>query len=219
MARRSYSKQQVADRREAILDAAMTVFEDGGIDAVSFRKVAAVLGCSYSAPYRYFASKEELLTALRARAYRWIEEAMREAIAPLSRPLDKLNALADAYIRAGLERPTRYALMFFELQGSDLGQRSLELAVAKRDALGICTEVVTEANAVGELPLATDPLTASHLFWAGAHGLVSLQVSGQFVMGRSIDTLVPTMIRTLMAGLAQPVAEVEAPTTQPDRAG
>jgi len=204
MARQNYSEEQIASKREEILDAAMQLFESHGIEAVSFRKVAGVIGCSYSAPYRYFSSKEELLTALRARAYRWIERAMLDAIAPFDDPLDQLNALADAYIRAGLERPTRYALMFFELQGSDLGQRLLELAAAKRDSLGVCTRVVTAAHASGALQLSTDPLTASHLFWAGAHGLVSLQVAGQFVMGRTIDVLVPTMISTLMAGLQHP---------------
>ncbi len=211
MARQTFSADQVESRREQILDAAMQLFEDGGLASVSFRKVSSILGCSYSAPYRYFASKEELVTALRARAYRWIERAMLEAIAPHDDPLAQLNALADAYIRAGLERPTRYALMFFELQSSDLGQRSIELAAAKRDSLGVCTRVVTAAHASGALRLSTDPLTASHLFWAGAHGLVSLQVAGQFVMGRTIDTLVPTMISTLMAGLQHP--ELAATTT------
>ncbi|TJY64792.1 TetR/AcrR family transcriptional regulator [Sinimarinibacterium sp. CAU 1509] len=211
MARQTFSAEQVESKREQILDAAMQLFEDSGLSAVSFRKISSLLGCSYSAPYRYFSSKEELVTALRARAYRWIEQAMLEAIAPYTEPLTQLNVLADAYIRAGLERPNRYALMFFELEGSDLGQRSLELAAAKRDSLGVCTKVVTAAHNSGALQLTTDPLTASHLFWAGAHGLVSLQVAGQFVMGRTIDALVPTMIATLMAGLQHPQLSADSP--------
>lgn len=46
-----------------------------------------------------------------------------------------------------------------------------------------------------------DPLTAARLFWAGAHGLVSLEVAGQFVMGRPIKILVPVLIETLHTGM------------------
>lgn len=193
--------KQIASRREQILDAAMTLFDDGGIDAVSFRQVAAALGCSYSAPYRYFSSKDELLTALRARAFRWIEQVMLDATSTQRSARDQLTALAQAFIRAALAHPNRYALMFFELPNTDLAQRSLELITAKRDSLDVCTRVVQDGIARGELALNVDPLTASHVFWAGAHGLVSLEIAGQLVMGRQIDALIPTMIGTLMQGL------------------
>lgn len=196
---------EIEARRRQILDAAMDQFESGGLEAVSFRQIAASLGCSYSTPYRYFDSKEALLTALRARAFRWMEEAMEQAIAAKSGARDRLAALAEAFIQAALAHPARYALMFFELPNTDLAQRSLELIKAKREALDVCTRIVSEGQAKGELNLRVDPLTASHLFWAGAHGLVSLEVAGQFVMGRDVDTLIPSMITTLMQGLeAQP---------------
>ena len=81
MARPKLSEDARALKREDILDAAMTVFEQqGGIEALSFRKLAVEMGLSYSAPYRYFANKAELVDALRARAFRWIEKAMIQEI-------------------------------------------------------------------------------------------------------------------------------------------
>ncbi|ULQ46418.1 TetR/AcrR family transcriptional regulator [Flagellatimonas centrodinii] len=209
MARQSFSERQVEQRRSEILEAAMSLFETGGLEAVSFRKIAAALGCSYSAPYRYFPSKDALLTAMRAQAFRWIERTMLDAIGADGSPRQRLRTLAEVFIRAGIERPQRYALMFFRLPEPEGGPRSLELAVAKRDALDVCTRTVAAAQRAGELRLAMDPLTASHLFWAGAHGLVSLQVAGQFVMGRDVDTLVPQMVRTLMQGLEAPLTDAE----------
>ncbi|PPE73903.1 hypothetical protein C3942_10915 [Solimonas fluminis] len=204
MARQSFSEHEVEQRRAGILEAAMTLFESGGLEAVSFRKVAAVLGCSYAAPYRYFPGKDALLVAMRAQAFRWMEREMLAAIRPQDPPRQRLRSLAEAFIRAGVGRPQRYALMFFGLTEGAGGPRSLELAAAKRDALDVCTRTVEAAQAAGELKLAVDPLTASHLFWAGAHGLVSLEVAGQLVMGRSLDELVPPMVRTLMQGLEDP---------------
>ena len=211
------TEAQVQARREQILDATMAVFEADGLEAVSFRRVAAHLGCSYSAPYRYFASKDELLTALRARAFRWMEQAMLEALAGVTGFRARLAVLSRAFIDAALSHPQRYALMFFELPDSDLAQRSLELVAAKRDSLDVCTQVIAEGEAAGEVVLDCDPLTASHLLWAGAHGIVSLQIAGQFVMGRSAEALVPTMIQALMRGIerdadseARPEREVGA---------
>lgn len=212
MARRAYSKEQRAAKRQDVLDAAMHVFETGGgLEAVSFRSVAKHLGCSYSAPYRYFSGKEELIVALRARAYRWMEAALREAIHPEDAAPAQLTAVAHAYIRAGLARPALYALMYFELEGSDLGERSVELKAAKRDALGVCADVIAAGQARGELPDQTDALTAAHVFWIGAHGLVSLQVGGQLVMGRTLQQLTPILIRWLAAGLEQSGRNDDAP--------
>lgn len=189
-------------KRDEILDAAMAVFENaGGLEALSFRKLAAELSLSYSAPYRYFANKEELVNALRARAYRWIEREMLDSIQGITHPERQLETLARAYVRAGLERPDRYALMFFKVSDPKTHLTSLELKSAKRDALYACVNVVETGQASGDFPKTMDALTAAHLFWATAHGLVSLQVAGQFQMGRRVDELVPILIRTLRTGM------------------
>lgn len=202
MARKRQSPDERSRKREEILDGAMAVFEKhGGLAALSLRRLATEMSLSYSAPYRYFASKEELVTALRARAYRWIEGVMLEAIDGLPQPDRQLEALAAAYIRNGVERPHRYALMFFNLDDGGIARRSIEFRAAKHDALDVCTRVITAGQADGSLPAQIDPLTASHLFWIGAHGLVSLQVAGQFEMGRSFDALVPVLIQTLRTGM------------------
>ena len=201
MARKPQSDDARAKKRDAILEAAMTVFEAGGLDALSFRRLATEMDLSYSAPYRYFANKDELVNALRARSFRWIERAMLDAITGIDDPEVALEALAGAYIASGIGRPDRYALMFFRLDDTEIARRSLELKAARRDALDVCTRTIAAAQARGLLPDHIDPLTAAHLFWIGAHGLVSLQVAGQFVVGRDIALLVPTLIRSLRAGL------------------
>lgn len=201
MARKPQSDDARAAKRDTILEAAMAVFEQAGLDGLSFRRLAAEMDLSYSAPYRYFADKDELVNALRARAFRWIGDAMETAIAGIDDPARRLEALAAAYIRSGIERPDRYALMFFKLDDTEAARRSLELKTARRDALDVCTRAIAAAQAAGRVSDRVDPLTAAHLFWIGAHGLVSLQVAGQFVVGREASALIPTLIRSLSAGL------------------
>ncbi|TAM10622.1 MAG: TetR/AcrR family transcriptional regulator [Nevskiaceae bacterium] len=220
MPRKRFPEDVRARKRGEILDGAMAVFErDGGLKGLSFRKLAAEMQLSYSAPYRYFADKNELVNALRARAYRWIEREMLDAIDGVAAPEKRLELLAAAYIRSGMRRPQRYALMFFNLNDADVARRSLELKAAKRDALDVCTRTIAAGQASGDLPQTMDPLTAAHLFWIGAHGLVSLQVAGQFVMGRSIEILVPALIGTLRVGMEHykaPQAQNETQEENPD---
>ncbi|SEQ49486.1 transcriptional regulator, TetR family [Solimonas aquatica] len=225
MARKKFPDEVRARKRDDILDVAMSVFEADGLEALSFRRLADGMDLSHSAPYRYFASKEELVNALRARAYRWIEREMLDAIDGISGPEQQLEAVAAAYIRSGLERPHRYALMFFNLNDVDTLRDFPELAAAKRDALDVCTRVIAAGQQSGDFPRTLDPLTVAHLFWIGAHGVVSLQVAGQFVMGRTVQQLVPTLIHTLRMGMehfkqtARPKARAKAAGAKEKRRG
>lgn len=71
MPRTACSDEEVATRRNAILDAAMELHDEGGVPALSFRNIAARLGFSYATPFRYFANKDAPLTALRAPSAGW----------------------------------------------------------------------------------------------------------------------------------------------------
>src|SRR5437764_4681187 len=50
-----------AARRRRVLDAALRLAGEGGLDAVQMRDVAAAAGVALGTVYRYFSSKERLL--------------------------------------------------------------------------------------------------------------------------------------------------------------
>ena len=54
---------------EAVVDAAVSLADDAGLDAVSVRRVAARLGVTPMALYRYIESKDDLLDAMADRLY------------------------------------------------------------------------------------------------------------------------------------------------------
>lgn len=170
---------------------------------MSFRAIAAGAGCSHTKPYSYFESKADIIDALRIRAYEWLVGVLTTAAAAHGRPIDALHALAEAYIRAGLERPRLYELLYTN-QG-DLDEDAPALLDAKVAALDVCRNTLAAAADAGEVKLATDPLTAAHAFWASAHGLVQLQHGGFLVVDRSVDDLAPVVVSALMNGLTTEV--------------
>jgi len=76
------SDSATPDRRRGILDAALGVIADGGVDAVTHRRVAAAAGVPLGSTTYYFASRDELLReAFRhyaASVFVWIAELEAE---------------------------------------------------------------------------------------------------------------------------------------------
>ncbi|GAB1691711.1 TetR/AcrR family transcriptional regulator [Krasilnikovia sp. M28-CT-15] len=79
---------------------------------LSLRAVARDLGMASSAVYRYFASRDELLTALIIDAYDAVGEAAEQAGAAAGPPLDRLLAVASAIRDWALAQPHRWALIY-----------------------------------------------------------------------------------------------------------
>lgn len=199
MARPALSGEQLAATRAQLLDAAQELFEEGGLDAMSFRAIAQRAGCSHTKPYSYFDDKSDLVDHLRIRAYRWLEELLEEAASLAADPLDALDRLASAYVDAGLARPRMYELLYTSDGSSP--ETSPELLAAKLDSIGVCERVIREIDESGLATFTADPTTSAHVFWAAAHGLVSLHHGGFLVVGRRLDQLMPTLFAGVTTGL------------------
>ncbi|WP_430780403.1 TetR/AcrR family transcriptional regulator [Actinoplanes sp. G11-F43] len=79
---------------------------------LSLRAVARDLGMASSAVYRYFASRDELLTALIVDAYNTVGEAAEQAAAQQATPLGKWLAAAHAARDWALANPHEWALIY-----------------------------------------------------------------------------------------------------------
>lgn len=199
MPRPTLSDQAVLATREAMLDAAQALYEEGGLDAMSFRAIAGRVGCSHTKPYSYFSDKADLVDHLRLRAYVWLRDAIAVAASIEADPIDALYAVARAYVDAGVGRPRMYELLY-SADGS-MSEDDPALLSAKADALGVCERLLTVIDESGAATLATDPATGAHLLWVAAHGLVSLDHGGFLVMGRSLDQLMPVLFAGVTTGL------------------
>jgi AcrR family transcriptional regulator len=156
------------DLREACVRAAMELLEERGETALSLRAVARRAGVSPAAPYRHYADREALVSAVAAVGYR--ELAARLAAAhPSPSTLEQLASVATAYVQFALERPALFRIMFGEPCDRDNEER-----VAATAAVSLYVRAIVERS----FPQADADALATAV-WALVHGLAFLHLDGK----------------------------------------
>ncbi|WP_066945385.1 TetR/AcrR family transcriptional regulator [Microtetraspora fusca] len=176
-----------------------------GAAGLSLRAVAREMGMVSSAIYRYFPSRDDLLTALIIDGYNALGEAVENAEAACAREdlTGRWLAVCRAVREWGLAHPHEYALLY----GSPVpGYRAPEdtIAPAARDIL-VFGKIIADAIATGRLnppailpeppeiispdaeavrgliPGASDDvITRSVAAWTNLYGMVNFELFGQF---------------------------------------
>jgi AcrR family transcriptional regulator len=207
-----------AQVRREIKEAALDQLAQAGPAGVSISAIGKKLGVSGPALYRYFASRDALLTELVIDAYRDLAEALR-AVAGQDQgqdPRARFEAVARAYRSWAVAEPHRYRLLFGPpLPGYDAhAQRLVDAAKeAMNLLLGVLHDVADGTAAPPPQPLASqltawaqphvpgiDPATALRavLVWSRLHGIVSLEIAGNFAsMGIDPGQLFETELAAL----------------------
>lgn len=160
--------ESAAATRRALLDDAAELLDSGGPAAVTLREVGARAGVSRGAPYRHFADKESLLTAVAAESWQRIGDHMH-ALLTDSRlsPADTLRAALKHIIAVSRRQPHLYQLMFSAPAGDP--------TAVVRAAQSMCDEfLVIVAAVVGE----EDAQRCSAILLTGVHGAAGLEASG-----------------------------------------
>jgi AcrR family transcriptional regulator len=156
------------DLRAACVRAALELLEEGGTAGLSLRAVARRAGVTASAPYRHYADRDALLSAVAAVGYRELAEFLAAAHPAPSTP-DDLAAVAVAYVQFALRRPALFRMMFGEPCDRDSAER-----VA-------ATEVISAyvASIVRQAFPGADPDALATAAWALVHGLAFLHLDGK----------------------------------------
>ena len=193
------------DLRDALVQAALREVERGGPEAISLKALAKQLGVSQPAPYRHFADREALLTAVTAEAFRQFSAMLRESIGKPSKS-SKLSRLAQATLDFGLRRNGIYRLMFASrtMAGAPKGS---ELHQAAMETFGLVLEAL-EAPAVG---LLRERFALQ--IWAALHGVVMLAEQGLLtgqVAHITREELVEDMVAQTRMALSVAIKAAEA---------
>jgi AcrR family transcriptional regulator len=191
---RALTKDDRADFRERLCDAAAHLFSTRGPQGFTLRELAAELGVSPMTPYRYFKDKDAILAAVRARAFNKFSRTLEAAFSGPGDAPARASAAGEAYIRFALEDPTSYKLMF------DLSQNDAdfpELAEAAQRARLSLTRHIHPLVAAGILE--GDPVLIGHIFWAMLHGAVMLRLAGK--LDCDFTAMVGEAFRALVSGL------------------
>lgn len=199
MPKPSQSEEQKDLTRRRILEAARTLFDGAGIEAVSMRSLGARVGLSAAALYAYFPNKNDLLRAL------WWDtlDELQARLAELSNkepdPIEAIRAIASAYVEFALENPARFRVVFKADQGT-LANELKNVGIV-HDAYRLFRERVAEAIQQDRFRL-SDPDLCAQALWAGAHGTIDLINSSASFPFVSPSLLAKTTLDALLAGLS-----------------
>jgi AcrR family transcriptional regulator len=169
-ARKALNAYHHGDLRDALVQAALHEVELGGPEAISISALAKILGVSQPAPYKHFADRETLLTAVTAEAFRQFSAMMRTAIEKPSKQ-SKLSRFAQLTLDFGLRRNGIYRLMFAS-RTMACAPKGSELHSAAMETFELLVEAL-EVPAVGLLRE-----RSALKVWASLHGVVMLAEQG-----------------------------------------
>jgi AcrR family transcriptional regulator len=162
-----------------IKDEARRELAQVGANGLSLRAVARELGMVSSALYRYFPSRDHLLTALIIDAYDAMGHAVQAAHSPGDDPRRSWQAVWHAARNWARQHPHEYALIY----GSPIpGYRAPQdtIAPAGRVALTLTEQLTRVAGTLeAEVPVAT--LNRLLIAWTQLFGTISFELFGQFV--------------------------------------
>jgi AcrR family transcriptional regulator len=185
--------ESAAATRRALLDDAAVLLDGGGPDAVTLREVGARAGVSRGAPYRHFADKASLLTAVAAEGWERIGDQM-QALRTDARllPADRLRAALIGVIALSRRQPYLYRLMF---STPEADPAAVVLAAQRMcdEFLAIVGAVVGERNAQ----------RCAAILLTGAHGAAGLESSGLLHTDKW-HTTAEELTETLIAVVTEP---------------
>jgi len=160
----------------ALVEAALKMVEQGGVEAVSLRDLAQSLGVSRAAPYRHFPDRDALLATVAARGFEDLIALYELALESPGDGRARLRASGRSFYEFATKRPGLYRLMF----ESDLLNRSPPPAVllapaekSYRLVLRLVAEAFPEADET-EVKVRTIIMTST------GHGFLTLDHVGRF---------------------------------------
>ncbi|PLC05936.1 TetR family transcriptional regulator [Variovorax sp. RO1] len=172
------------DLRRALLDAGIELARDGGPSAVVLREATRRVGVVPNAAYRHFASRHDLLLAVRAAALSEAAKAMESELAVLpcdQPPADfaraQVRAIGTAYLRFAQAQPGlfRTAFVVSEDAQGDVGPDGAGASgMNPFELLGAAVDRLVDAGLL-------DPERrpgAEYLAWSAVHGLALLIIDG-----------------------------------------
>jgi AcrR family transcriptional regulator len=190
---RVLTQSDVADFRDRLCEAAGRLFATRGREGFTMRELASELGVSAMTPYRYFRDKDDILAAVRARAFNRFADALEAAIATEGPAVVKAAAVGEAYVKFAFGEPASYRLMF-DLSQPDEDDYP-ELTEATTRARATMTDYVREL--VKDGVLFGDPDLMGYVFWSALHGAVVLQLAGKLDPKYDFETVSREAFRAL----------------------
>lgn len=161
------------DLRRALLDGAIQHLREGDVTSLTMQVLARAAGVSPGAPYHHFEDKLAVIAALAQEGFELWVKRVEAALVGAATPLDRLNAVASAWLRFAVAHPSHYRVMF--LRDIEDRKRFATLHETAGRGLALLVSILGDmhrgASREGLLALAV-------AVWSALHGFASLRNAG-----------------------------------------
>lgn len=207
---RNLSPSDVSKFRDRLCDVATQLLSDVGRDGFNMRELAARLGVSAMTTYRYFQDKDEILAAVRARAFSRFADRLEVAAAHPGSVADRITALVQTYAEFAREEQIHYRLMF------DLSEATnavpMEFRAEELRARAALTKQLCHLADEGTFD--GDPDLAGNVLWSALHGITALHLTGTFrdaEFKRVLSETLHAFAGAYMRGASLPMIVMDVP--------
>ncbi|GAA4959566.1 TetR/AcrR family transcriptional regulator [Actinoplanes utahensis] len=191
------SEAHLAARRQQILDAAARCFVRNGFHQTSMQDVIKEAGLSVGAFYRYFKSKNELITAIATEKISAVTGVLdqlleQEPMPPIVTVIERILEIVDVSVDE--DGPVRIAVQVWgeAVHDPEVGLLVAEIYGRVRER---AVRMAERARAAGELPPDADPAGVGAAFF----GLVQGYILQRILLGTVDRQLYMNGIRALLA--------------------
>lgn len=187
------------DLRDALLDEGLRLIQEKGVHGLTLRELGSRLNVSRSAPYRHFADKDALLSAICQAGFERFANALAEARDGAEPGFAaRLRAMGLAYVRFAAENRAHFEAMF----GSGFVGENPEQWKAAESARSfhILVDVVREGQQSGDVRPG-DPVLLASFIWSAVHGISVLRIFVGFEPGSAGSEYMKVSTEILLSGL------------------
>lgn len=188
-------RHELTKRR--ILDSARKILVSQGLAGLSMRRLARQIDYTPSAIYKYFASKEDILQAIRQEGFALNSTIQAEAASQPLPPPQRLLASGRAYLRFAETYPEHYLLMF---NSPELPPGSVQDVVNDPNFSGV-PHIIREGIEQGcfRLPPGYSPEMMGFQCWITAHGIAMLKLGVMYSAREQFSAFCDQLLEAFIA--------------------
>lgn len=171
------------DLRRALVDAGIALARAGGPHAIVLREATRRAGVAPNAAYRHFASRQDLLEAVRSAALSELAKAMEAELAKIrdKRPAEaaraNLRAIGTGYVRFAFTETGLFRTAFSTPELLSFTGDPARAGASGLDPFSLLSAALDKLVETGLLPPGRRP-GAEFLAWSAVHGFAMLVIDG-----------------------------------------
>jgi len=187
--------------RESLVETALEMVENEGVESITLRELTKRLGTSRSALYRHFDSKEALIQEVIRAGFEQFDDVITPTL--LQKEFDvvtRLSNMGQAYIDFALNKPAIFRMIF----GNEFQETREENCDINDKSQGTGFHSLVALIAEGQernIFKKDDPVLQATVVWSMIHGLAILLIDGHIHVKDNLDAIFKAGTQILYEGL------------------